>query len=34
VKSKGGRLEIAGLALNRLPGLEEEIGRLVKEAGR
>ena len=34
VKSKGGRLEIAGLALTRLPGLEEEIGRLVKEAGR
>lgn len=31
VKPKGKRLEVAGLALNRLPGLTEEIDRMMKE---
>ena len=31
VREINGRLEIAGLALNRLPGLEDEINRMVNE---
>jgi len=31
VREVNGRLEIAGLALNRLPGLEDEINRMVNE---
>jgi cytochrome c biogenesis protein len=31
VREVNGKLEIAGLALNRLPGLEDEINRLVNE---
>lgn len=31
VRQVGGNLEIAGLALNKLPGLEDEIGKMVKE---
>jgi cytochrome c biogenesis protein len=30
VREIGGNLEIAGLALNKLPGLEDEISDLVK----
>jgi cytochrome c biogenesis protein len=30
VREVGGNLEIAGLALNKLPGLEDEIAALVK----
>ena len=33
VKEVGGKLEIAGLALNKLPGLEDEIGKMIKEIG-
>jgi cytochrome c biogenesis protein ResB len=29
VREVNGKLEIAGLALNRLPGLEDEINRMV-----
>ncbi len=31
VREINGRIEIAGLALNRLPGLEDEINRMVNE---
>jgi len=31
VREVNGKLEIAGLALNRLPGLEDEIHRMVTE---
>ncbi len=31
VREVNGKIEVAGLALNRLPGLEEEITRMVKE---
>jgi len=31
VREVNGRVEIAGLALNRLPGLEDEINRMVNE---
>jgi cytochrome c biogenesis protein len=31
VREVNGKLEIAGLALNRLPGLEDEINRMVNE---
>ena len=31
VRQVDGKIEIAGLALNRLPGLEDEIGRLINE---
>jgi cytochrome c biogenesis protein len=31
VREVNGRLEIAGLALNRLPGLEDEINRMMNE---
>ena len=31
VREVNGKLEIAGLALNRLPGLEDEINRMVKD---
>jgi cytochrome c biogenesis protein len=31
VREANGKLEIAGLALNRLPGLEDEINRMVNE---
>jgi cytochrome c biogenesis protein len=31
VREVNGKIEVAGLALNRLPGLEEEINRMVKE---
>ena len=31
VKQVDGKLEIAGLALNRLPGLEDEINRMINE---
>ena len=31
VKQVEGKLEIAGLALNRLPGLEDEINRMINE---
>ena len=34
VRSKGGKLEIAGLALNRLPGLDEEIEKMLKEVSK
>jgi cytochrome c biogenesis protein len=34
VKSNGGRLEVAGLALNRLPGLDEEIKKMLKEVSK
>ena len=34
VRSKGGKLEIAGLALNRLPGLDQEIEKLLKEVSK
>ena len=34
VKPKGGRLEVAGLALNRLPGLAEEIEKMAKEVSK
>lgn len=33
VREVGGNLEIAGLALNKLPGLEDEIGKMIKELG-
>lgn len=33
VREVGGSLEIAGLALNKLPGLEDEIGKMIKELG-
>ena len=33
VREVGGKLEIAGLALNKLPGLEDEIGKMIKELG-
>ena len=33
VREVGGKLEIAGLALNKLPGLEDEIGKMIKEIG-
>jgi cytochrome c biogenesis protein len=31
VREVNGKIEVAGLALNRLPGLEDEINRMVKE---
>jgi cytochrome c biogenesis protein len=31
VREVNGRIEVAGLALNRLPGLEDEINRMVNE---
>jgi len=31
VREVNGKLEIAGLALNRLPGLDDEINRMVNE---
>ncbi|MBU3692693.1 MAG: cytochrome c biogenesis protein ResB [Candidatus Nanopelagicaceae bacterium] len=31
VREVNGKIEVAGLALNRLPGLEDEITRMVKE---
>jgi cytochrome c biogenesis protein ResB len=31
VREVNGKLEIAGLALNRLPGLEDEIKQCVKK---
>jgi cytochrome c biogenesis protein ResB len=31
VREVNGKLEIAGLALNRLPGLDEEIKKLATE---
>jgi cytochrome c biogenesis protein len=31
VREVNGKLEIAGLALNRLPGLEDEINKMVNE---
>jgi cytochrome c biogenesis protein len=34
VKSNGGGLEVAGLALNRLPGLDEEIEKMLKEVSK
>ncbi|HRD36880.1 MAG TPA: cytochrome c biogenesis protein ResB [Candidatus Nanopelagicaceae bacterium] len=33
VREVGGSLEIAGLALNKLPGLEDEIGKMIQELG-
>jgi len=33
VREVGGKLEIAGLALNKLPGLEDEIGKMIQELG-
>jgi len=33
VRQVGGNIEIAGLALNKLPGLEDEIGRMIREIG-
>jgi cytochrome c biogenesis protein len=33
VREVGGNLEIAGLALNKLPGLEDEIGKMIQELG-
>ena len=33
VREIGGNLEIAGLALNKLPGLEDEIGKMIQELG-
>ena len=33
VREVGGNLEIAGLALNKLPGLEDEIGKMIRELG-
>ena len=33
VREVGGSLEIAGLALNKLPGLEDEIGKMIRELG-
>jgi len=33
VREVNGKLEIAGLALNRLPGLEDEINQMVNEIG-
>ena len=33
VREVGGKLEIAGLALNKLPGLEDEIAKMIKEIG-
>ena len=34
VRASNGKLEVAGLALNRLPGLEDEIKRMVSEVSR
>lgn len=34
VKQEGKKIEVAGLALNRLPGLEDEVKRLVEEVSR
>jgi cytochrome c biogenesis protein len=31
VREVNGKIEVAGLALNRLPGLEDEIKRMVEE---
>jgi cytochrome c biogenesis protein len=31
VREVNGKLEIAGLALNRLPGLEDEINKMANE---
>jgi cytochrome c biogenesis protein len=33
VREVGGNLEIAGLALNKLPGLEDEISKMIQELG-
>lgn len=33
VRKVGGNIEIAGLALNKLPGLEDEIGKMIEELG-
>ncbi|MDP4615309.1 MAG: cytochrome c biogenesis protein ResB [Candidatus Nanopelagicales bacterium] len=33
VREVGGNLEVAGLALNKLPGLEDEIGKMIQELG-
>jgi cytochrome c biogenesis protein len=33
VREVGGKLEIAGLALNKLPGLEDEIDKMIQELG-
>ena len=33
VREVEGNLEIAGLALNKLPGLEDEIGKMIQELG-
>ena len=34
VRASNGKLEVAGLALNRLPGLEDEIKKLVTEVSK
>jgi cytochrome c biogenesis protein len=34
VRASNGKLEVAGLALNRLPGLEDEIRKMVSEVSR
>ncbi|NCV84255.1 MAG: hypothetical protein EBW41_06245 [Actinobacteria bacterium] len=34
VRSSNGKLEVAGLALNRLSGLEDEIKKLVTEVSK
>jgi hypothetical protein len=34
VRASNGKLEVAGLALNRLPGLEDEIKKMVTEVSK